>query len=725
MIVPSVLYMSCTDVLDAEADGRINFEEIFKNQTKISEYYNSCLNSLVEPDLKSMAFCDEGQHASFYEDNGTILWYSGQINTDNHTINPYGGDPWGSAYSQIRRCNIFLNYIDNETAGLVPDQKEGWKSEIYAMRGYYYWLLAKRYGGVPVFLDVIQPEHDFTQDRKASFSEVVKYVIADSEKALAGPDTSIGYPWGFQDRLAGHLTRAGVHAVMSQAVTYAISPLWYDGTISKEYATEITGRALYECLAHGYELFTSTSEEAQNAYALYFLTLDNRRTVDKETIYRVGSQMNLWNGCGLPSTPGQTNAGYCPSQNIVDSYEMQATGLLPIIGYEDNRKLVPIINPTSGYDEQNPYEGRDPRFEASIYYNGALRSLGQQGENRDEHHDLTIDGGFDTNELSVSKEDDHFILETNGGDPYVYTSGLLNDLDSPPSTTITFEYKLNRTIPNAQFFYGRPHAAGGVSTGEDVYIEAADDWKTFEYNLNEAVFTHGWGYKGHRLRIDLGSEGGYKLYIKNIRINVKSITLSSKVETFVGGADGIVVEGNRQFTPTGYYIRKYAHYDSKQGANKDGAMRMFRLAELYLNFAETAYQSHGPDVKVQIGPGVSMSACDAVNAVRERAGMPPFPKGMPVDEFEKKYRNERYIELAFEGHRPFDVRRWKILDETDKTISGMKIEKQNGGFTYNRFAFEERKCNTDKFLMFPINRGELYKIMKQTGQNWQNPGWDY
>ncbi|NDV93971.1 RagB/SusD family nutrient uptake outer membrane protein [Dysgonomonas sp. 521] len=723
-----VLYTSCSDTLDAEMDGRIEFEEIFKNQDKIQNYYNSCLSGLIGPDLRSMAFSDEGQHASFHEDNNTNLWYTGQITTDTHPINPFGGDPWAGAYGMIRRCNIFLSYIDKETAGLVRDQKEGWKSEVYAMRGYYYWQLAKRYGGVPLFLDVIQPDHDFTADKKAPFSDVVRQVIADCEKALEGPDTAIGYPWGFQDRMEGHLTPAGAHAVMSEAVTYATSPLWDDGSISKEYATQITGRALYECLSHGYELFNSTSDQAQNAYALYFLTLDDRRATDKETIYRVGGQMSLWNECGLPSTSGQTSAGYCPSQNIVDSYEMQATGLSPITGYSDNNGLIPVINPASGYDEKNPYAGRDPRFEASIYYNGAPRLLTPPDDNvRDDHFMIGLDPAVFPWDIDYQDKGDYCIITTLGGDPNVYSGPLMDNLNvpnDPPKVTITFDYKLNRDIDNAQFFYGRALAEGGVSTGEDVFIAAATEWTTFEYDITEAYYNWGWGFEWHRIRFDIGNQPGAVIHLKNFQINVVTPTVGNMVETYVGGSDGQQI-GNKQHTPTGYYTRKYAHFDSKQGANKDGAMRVFRLAELYLNFAETAYKSHGPDAKVEIGPGMSMSARDAVNAVRARAQMPDFPAGMSAADFEKKYRNERRIELAFEGHRSFDVRRWKILNETDKNISGMKIEKDGKDFIYNRFVFDERKCNTDKFLIFPINRNELYKIRSQTGENWQNPGWDY
>jgi hypothetical protein len=269
------------------------------------------------------------------------------------------------------------------------------------------------------------------------------------------------------------------------------------------------------------------------------------------------------------------SAGICPSQEMVDKYEM-INGEAPITGYSDAARLTPIVNPASGYNPNDPYTNRDPRFYASIYYNGAVRTL---------------------------------------------------------------------TSPNG-----------------------------------------------------------------------------AKVETFVGGKEGIS-QTDYMHTPTGYYIRKFNNFKSNSSSNQDGSIRLFRLAELYLNFAEAAYQADGPDVQVTIG-SFSMSARDAVDAVRARAGMPAFPAGMPKADFEKKYRNERAVELAFEGHRYFDVRRWKILDQTDKFITGMQITNNAGTLTYTRFKFEERNCSDAKFLLYPINQTEVNKVMKLSGQDWQNPGWE-
>jgi hypothetical protein len=123
-----------------------------------------------------------------------------------------------------------------------------------------------------------------------------------------------------------------------------------------------------------------------------------------------------------------------------------------------------------------------------------------------------------------------------------------------------------------------------------------------------------------------------------------------------------------------YIIRKYL----PDGANKDNlgttcyATPLLRLADIYLTYAEAAYENTGS--YTSIPPGCSMTAEQAVNAVRSRAGQPdvaetlplyennimPYSEEMESDEpFRLLYRNERAVELAFEGTYWFDIRRWK------------------------------------------------------------------
>ncbi|MGO1596925.1 MAG: RagB/SusD family nutrient uptake outer membrane protein [Sphingobacterium sp.] len=574
-LVLTVLVMGCNKQLDLPSDGRISMDDVFSDYNRTRGYLNSCYGYAPAPNIVRSSFTDEAQDADDVIDGSSYaMWYAGSITTSSFPGFSPDGSPWVQLYEGIRKCNVFLEKIQTATAYVSEEEKNGWIAQAYTLRALYYLQLIKRYGDVPFFEAPLGIDHDFSQDSKAKFSEVVALILHDCDQALAIPDSRDEFSWAVYENQYGKMTRAVAYAIKSQAILYAASPLWSDGTYSWDDARQVTAEALAACLANDYKLFDQNPNPgiAQNPYGLYFITSSNdQRAVDKETILGLGGQLQVWKVAGLPTTSGMERAGPNPTQELVDAYEM-ANGEPAILGYSDENHLVPIVNTASGYDPKNPYAGRDPRFYASIYFDGASKDLA------------------------------------------------------------------------------------------DTYLE-----------------------------------------------------------TYVGGREGISTN-DRRHTRTGYYLRKYNNHRSGSANNADGAVRLFRLAELYLNFAEAAYQSQGPDVPVEES-GLGMSARDAVNAIRERAGMPTLPVGLSTAEFEKRYRNERRIELAFEEHRYFDVRRWKTLHETDRFVTGMRVVVADGEKQYNRFKFRDRGSSADKFLLYPIDQSEINKVFELTGENWQNQGW--
>ena len=103
---------------------------------------------------------------------------------------------------------------------------------------------------------------------------------------------------------------------------------------------------------------------------------------------------------------------------------------------------------------------------------------------------------------------------------------------------------------------------------------------------------------------------------------------------------------------------------------------------------------------------------------REGVGMPAFPLNMSNDAFWEAYKKERMVELAFEGHRFWDVRRWKEGDKHFKNIVEMKITK-NGDDTYTYERKVKERSWDDKMYFFPIPQSEKSKNPNLE----QNPGW--
>ena len=192
------------------------------------------------------------------------------------------------------------------------------------------------------------------------------------------------------------------------------------------------------------------------------------------------------------------------------------------------------------------------------------------------------------------------------------------------------------------------------------------------------------------------------------------------LETYIGGRNGAPIS---YATPTGYYLKKYldGSIDISAGSGTGGKRHSwitFRLGEFYLNYAEAVFQYLGSAEMAT--DEFFLTARDAVNKIRTRTGvnMPVLPKGISGDEFWKRYKRERMVELAFEGHRFWDVRRWKEGDKHFKSIVEMKITRNSDGtYTYNRNTV--RRQWDDKMYFFPIPQSERAKNSNLT----QNPGW--
>ena len=192
---------------------------------------------------------------------------------------------------------------------------------------------------------------------------------------------------------------------------------------------------------------------------------------------------------------------------------------------------------------------------------------------------------------------------------------------------------------------------------------------------------------------------------------------NQELETYVGGANSSSVTYG---TPTSYYLKKYVNQSTIIKANGASSFYhiwiTFRLAEFYLNYAEAALNYTGSGYTAPTG--LSMTAAQAINTVRKRAGQPDLATNLDFDAFKKKYENERFVELAFEGHRFFDLRRWKEASEYLKTIKKMTITKNtDGSLTYTPGTLETRTWK-DAWYLFPFPQKDIMNCNYV-----QNPGY--
>lgn len=454
----------------------------------------------------------------------------------------WSGTP-GDLYQGIRAANQLLenfdidNYDDlqyNDDYENLMARAQYYPYEARFLRAFFHFKLLKRYGSVPLVTSVLTPQ-EANNIEPSSYEEIVDFIVNEMDSI----DTEL--PVSFEDvpvEATGRPTRGAAMALKARALLYAASPLNNSSGDQQKWV-----RAAEAAKA----IIDSSFYSLENNYSDVF----NNITSGELIWERRHGPSNSFEQSNFPAGFEGANPGTSPTQNLVDSYEMQGSG-------------EPIEASGSGYDPDNPYEGRDPRFYETIIYNGSM-------------------------------------------------------------------------------------------------------WKGRE------------------------------------------------VEIWNGGLDG---PPQAEATETGYYLKKYVIEDISisppQTTTRTHTWVVFRYAEVLLNYAEAMNEAYGPENPA----GMGMTAREAVNLVRQRAGMPDFPTGMSQSDFREKLRNERRVELAFENHRFWDIRRWNIGPSTTD-IYGMEItQNQDGSFDYERELIEERVWN-ERRNRYPVPQGELAKNQALE----QNQGW--
>jgi hypothetical protein len=191
----------------------------------------------------------------------------------------------------------------------------------------------------------------------------------------------------------------------------------------------------------------------------------------------------------------------------------------------------------------------------------------------------------------------------------------------------------------------------------------------------------------------------------------------SPVNIYLNNSSGVLSGGTDAVhlgTPTGYYNNKMLDPSAISEGFFNTSHRclpLIRLAEMYLNYAEARNEVDGPVDSVY----------QAVELIRQRAGLNPYklPTGLSKDAMRTYIQNERRIELAYEGNRFFDVRRWVIADQEENVVAqGMEVDRTNGVPTYIKFNVRTHIFST-KMYLWPFPQTEIGKGAGLI----QNPGY--
>lgn len=668
---------SCTDALNTDKyfKDRMSLEDVFKSEDYSEQWLANAFSFLTG----SNADVSSKGHTPFcFADD---MYFGDRDNFYKRLKNgEYGeGDqqgPWGACYEGIRQASIFINNIDiNED--FTQEKIADYKAQARFVRAYYYWLLLRKYGPVPLLpeegLDYTE-SYDNLSRRRNSYDEVANYIA--SEMQLAAKDLplergalSIARP-----------TRGAALAARAKVLLYAASPINNPRPTDTEKFTDLVddqGRCL---IAQEYD----ESKWARAAAAARDVIELNRYQ-----LYHTGIRESTTPGYPKTITPpadGDFSENNWPDGwKNVDPFESYRSIFNGTVAAESNPELIFTRGQNQSGEGINVMVGHQlPRFTS----------------------------GWNTHGLTQKQVDAYY----------------MNDGDDCPG--------MNSEYANLAGYSGRIDNRSRINDfvseseqNDGVYPELGSLCKgvSKQYVQREPRFYASVAYNGstwYFLNADLNENKGPK-----------------QIFYYRGGGNGYT---NTMFwLRTGIGVMKFVHPDDANDNNsndggwthiKKKAEPAIRYAEVLLIYAEALNELSG-SYQITSWNGEKTYTVErdinemkkGIRPVRCRAGVPDYK--MEVYEnreaFRIKLKRERQIELMGEGHRYYDLRRWKDAQvEESAPIYGcntLMTEEQADLFHSIVEIPSLPTTFSRKMYFWPISHDELKRNKLLT----QNPGWTY
>lgn len=584
---------SCSDTsfLDETVTTDLDYEKIFADST-LTEGFLVEIYRQIGLDTRANRFSKDGENLGGLQTASDEAEYkvSTKVSTDlqfaTGTVNPVviTDDAWKASYENIRRVNVFFRGI--EKTPIQTALKSRLKAEARFLRAWYYSVLLKHYGGIPLIGDTVYAETDKMKETRDTYDACLQYIVQECKTA---EENLAVRPSG---RLYGRASAAACKSLIARLKLYTASPLFNgnsDIVEGTDCPAELLGYpeykatrwkeamdAAYEVIQLGqFSLFELHTDPLKNndpdpghGFYAQFIAADTRYASSKpfvEAILEDRSQSTRARESWFqPPTRNGSGGGYI-YQELVDAFPMK-NGLS-------------ISDPSSGYDANHPYKDRDPRLRNTVVYDGVS-------------------------------------LQSNSGSPTPIVIALNAD---------------------------------GSSSGKDAV---------------------------------------------------------------------------HQGTPTGYYINKMVNRDLAANTVHGGPQQtpLIRYAEILMMYAEAMNEYA---ITTQ-GEGAIVPATEdtylALKKIRKRGGininddptnsahMFGLKPNMTRLEMRKAIQDEKRIEFAIEGQRFWDVRRWKIADQTEnQQMTGMEPRiTTDGGRAYERFNVRKRVFRKAMYF-WPIPYKETIK----------------
>lgn len=668
--------VGCSDYLDSDYifDERISIEDVFQDKNYTNEWLaygyqflnNNTMQQACSKKTISFNFADD----MFYGDANYSGWRCGSYTETSSSVNL---DMWSTAYKGIRQVSIFLNNVDMNKELSEADIAD-MKGQAHFLRAYYYWVLVRTFGPVPIVPDEgidYTMEYDEIATMRSSYDECVEYITNELVKAAA----VLSDNRDLQEIVRP--TRGAALALRARVLLYAASPL-YNGKAPQEVIASMVDK-------NGRQLLSSTYDESKWAKAAAAA-----RDVMELGKYQLHvSYRRAYASLAYPETitppddPGTFHSNPWPQ----------------------------------GWKDIDPFESYRSLFNGSvnIYNNSEIiysRGRNQGGENIEVMviHQLprSQGGGYNCHGMTQKQCDAYY----------------MNDGRDCPGMNDMYGGKMGYTDPSRYNLDRRPNELVGSSelpNYPELGAKGANVSK--QYAQREPRFYASVGYNGsvwHMLNADAKEHEETDVQIYYYR----------------GEQDGY--KTGTYWLNTGIGIKKYVHPNDLSDVDKAyDASRIepkaapdIRYAEVLLNYAEalneltTSYEVPSWNgEKVYTIERKESELKKGIQPVRIRAGLPDYDVYDNADKFRIKLKRERQIEFFAEGHRYFDLRRWCDAPiEESLPIYGCNVYVGKSDPVAFHTPVETPSLKTSfstKMWFWPIH----YYVMKRNELMTQNPGW--
>lgn len=341
----SVLVVGCQKALDLTPLDSFSDDKVFSDKATLGLFVNGTYIYLRHP------FNDQGGLTEGMTDNAYARFVSGQrAYTAGELIRDNGEQMtqglWADAYTAIRRTNLFME--QSASSSIDAEVLKAFGAEMRFIRAFKYFELVKFYGGVPLITTTFQLDAKTFDVSRNTIDEVMDFVTKECDEIIP-----ILPKFTATDK--GRATMEAAMALKARALLYAASPLFNPSNDQNKWiAARDANKAVMELSS--FNLITNGStldyyntfngkNQSEIIFARYFTAANSQAGDEGANFWLFPNSFNAW-------------SAMVPTQDIIDNYEM-SNGKLP-------------SEAGSGYNAQDPYVNRDPRFYANFMFNGAI-----------------------------------------------------------------------------------------------------------------------------------------------------------------------------------------------------------------------------------------------------------------------------------------------------------------------------------------------------------------